>query len=461
MGDPIPFAHDGRVHLFFLSSPPGTQDYPERVATTWQHMASTDLKSWDLLAPALAPGRPGTYDAGGIWTGSVVENAGIFYLYYTAHDPTNRANPQTIALATSRDLVNFERHPDNPILYPPPQFSQVDWRDPYVFFNQVEECWFMLVATRVSEASMVQSRWHGGTLALATSNDLIHWEVETEPLYTPGTTFCPECPELWPFGDKWYLVYSRFSEQAGTVFRVADSPRGPFRTPLREELGGRRWYAAKSAPFEHGRAFFGWIHDRVNTEAGPRWLWGGDFALNRVLRPDESGQWMGVRPVVGDPAFDQFLEVQLGAPGMFGGAVAQAEVPRNTVIKATFEAVDAAAVGIDLVTGETAYRILVDNRRRLVRITQEPQPLDDFWADLTGTGSSYREVDGPALACAKRSPEADSGSATVHVVLEGDLIEVFVDDDVALTQRIRWPGGQVNAFAIDGEAKVSVAIAPD
>ena len=45
-GDPIPFRIGDETHLFYLSSPAGTQDYPERVRTTWQHARSTDLVEW-------------------------------------------------------------------------------------------------------------------------------------------------------------------------------------------------------------------------------------------------------------------------------------------------------------------------------------------------------------------------------------------------------------------------------
>src|SRR5215213_4434828 len=146
-GDPIPFTYDGTMHLFYLSSPHGPLDYPERVRTTWQHAVSDDLRNWQELEPALAPGPEGSYDAGGIWTGSVVEKGGTFLLFYTAHAPGS-PNPQTISLATSQNLVTFTKHPDNPLVLPTNGFEPIDWRDPYVFFNDEEATWWMLIAAR-------------------------------------------------------------------------------------------------------------------------------------------------------------------------------------------------------------------------------------------------------------------------------------------------------------------------
>ena len=36
-GDAIPFYHEGKYHIFSLTSPPGTTVYPARLRTTWSH----------------------------------------------------------------------------------------------------------------------------------------------------------------------------------------------------------------------------------------------------------------------------------------------------------------------------------------------------------------------------------------------------------------------------------------
>jgi len=118
----------------------------------------------------------------------------------------------------------------------------------------------MVIAARRN----VGPHWRRGCLALATSPDLETWSLEPEPLYEPGNTFCPECPEIFRLGTTWYLVYSRFSENAATIYRTAESLRGPWRTPRHDALEGRRWYAAKSLPVgDDRRMFFGWIADRA------------------------------------------------------------------------------------------------------------------------------------------------------------------------------------------------------
>ncbi len=460
-GDAIPFEHDGALHLFYLSSPSGTLDYPERVRTTWQHARSRDLREWEELPPAIQPGEVGAYDGGGIWTGSVVEHDGTFYLFYTGHH-VGAENPQTICLATSTDLVTFTKHENNPLVPPAPSCEPVDWRDPYVFWNVDEGKWWMLIAARLSEGP----HWRRGCIMLATSDDLLTWEVETEPFYAPGTTYCPECPELWQAEDgRWHLVYSRFSEEVGTVSRVADSARGPFREPNRPDFGGRRWYAAKSAPnpVGPGRVFFGWVHDRVSEGRGLRWLWGGDFTAPRIVVPDTEGSLLVTPADVAVEAAEAVVasgELS-GVGGSAHGVVAALLTPRAR-IRVGFTGInDVSAVGVSLVTDTrgAGWRLDIVAATGEVRLRRDPTPLDDFWADLTGRESQYREVDGEFVARARIAPPATG--VELEVLLDGELFEVYVAGQSALTHRLD-PGATyaLEAFVVDGDAAFTAEVAP-
>jgi beta-fructofuranosidase len=159
--------------------------------------------------------------------GSLIEVSGVFHLFYTGHK-LGSDSPQTICHATSSDLVHFQKNPANPILRPTSQFEMVDWRDPFLLWNEEEQAYWMLIACRLRTGP----KWRRGCIALATSPDLIRWSVEPSPLYAPMNTYCPECPEcpkLFELKGHWYLVYSRFSEDAATIYRMADNPRGPWR----------------------------------------------------------------------------------------------------------------------------------------------------------------------------------------------------------------------------------------
>ena len=127
------FARDGDdVHVFYLQAPRALGD-PElrHVNATIGHAVSRDLRDWRILPDALGPGAPGAFDDLATWTGSIVEHDGRWMLLYTGVSRAEGAGAQRIGLASSADLLRWERHgmvlEADPRWYEPPA-----WRDPWV-----------------------------------------------------------------------------------------------------------------------------------------------------------------------------------------------------------------------------------------------------------------------------------------------------------------------------------------
>ena len=246
-GDAIPLYHDGIYHIFSLTSPPGTTVYPARLRTTWEHSISRDLVHWEEVGTALSPGEGEEPDACGVWTGAAVYGEKQYHIFYTGYN-YNVHFQQTICHAVSDDGIHFEKDPKNPIIIPnEKEYEVVDWRDPYVFYNEDDNCWWLLISGRKKEGPPSRR----GCIVLYRSKDLDNWEYYG-PIYQPYHTNCPECCEMYKIGKLWYLSYSRFSEFVNTIYRVADSPFGPWRTPKMDGIGGRRFYAAKSLSMTKG-----------------------------------------------------------------------------------------------------------------------------------------------------------------------------------------------------------------
>ncbi|HEX6565784.1 MAG TPA: hypothetical protein VF020_15965 [Chthoniobacterales bacterium] len=225
-GDAIPFYHEGKYHIFSLTSPPGTGTYPERLRTTWHHAWSENLVDWEEIGSALIPGGPGEPDADGCWTGSVIHGEGKWHAFYTGYS-IQAAFQQTICHAVSDDGVSWTKDPKNPILVPKTDiYERLDWRDPYAFYNEKDRCYWFLFSARKNTGPVTRR----GCVILYHSQDLTDWDYYG-PIYEPKHTNCPVCPELYRMGDTWYLSYSRFSEFGGTIYRISDSPFGPWRTP--------------------------------------------------------------------------------------------------------------------------------------------------------------------------------------------------------------------------------------
>ena len=290
VGDVIPFFWKHTYHLFYLKAPlPPMRE--GAAATPWAHIISDNLLDWKDLPIALAPGGEGEPDAGGCWTGSVIERDKVFHIFYTGHAPGDPQRPQTVCHATSPDLVTWEKDPRNPVLVPDPsRYERTDWRDPFVFWNDAEACYWMLITARLKDVPTPRA----GCIALAKSADLDDWEVQG-PLWAPYLVHAPECPDLFELGraepgkpelgKRWYLVFSTNE----TRYRVGLSPAGPWGAPALESFDGPRLYAAKTLSDGTRRLLFGWVPTRQGESDGGAWDWGGDLALPRQLAPDADG----------------------------------------------------------------------------------------------------------------------------------------------------------------------------
>lgn len=84
----------------------------------------------------------------------------------------------------------------------------------------------MLLASRVTNRGDLR----GGCIALCKSEDLINWTYE-KPFYDPKMYITMECPELFKMGEYWYLVFSTFSDQFTTHYRISKNWNGPWEIP--------------------------------------------------------------------------------------------------------------------------------------------------------------------------------------------------------------------------------------
>lgn len=446
--DAIPIRVDNTYHIFHLTTPPFTTHHPPRLRSSWSRIRSRNLVDWSRDEQAvISPGSDAVSpDADGAWTGCAFvgpdERMHIFYTGYNLAQGGKQTILQTVA--DDKHGSSFPRQ-GKPIQVinseqAASRFEDIDFRDAYVFRNESIGEYWMLVATRLSQGP----HWSRGCIALLTSPDLESWSMQPEPLYSPQDMHCPECPELFPLPNgKWYLVYSRFAApDAGTVYRISDSPYGPFRIPCdgsRGRLDGRRWYAAKScesATKATERVYFGWIADRC--EADGKWLWGGDLALPRIAtaKPDGHLQ-IKIAPQVASLFKDNASAVSLAGADLRMQALGTLETKfldckTNNVtddLLVEFEVAKVAASSFGLILRSDvelkAHKIVFNATRHgtfnVVLLCDQP-PLDDFWADQYDLHLA-RPVDGPDIV---RHNDIDLSGA-ITLALRSHCLELFCD----------------------------------
>ncbi len=446
VGDVIPFYWDGVYHAFYLKAPlPPLRDGAHH--TPYAHLASRDLVCWEELPLAIEPGGAGDPDSVSCFTGSVIERDGRFYMFYTGF--MGEGEPQTVCLATSDDLVHWEKDPRNPIIEADTRFYEaIDWRDPFPFWNEDAGEYWMLLAAR-EKAGPDNRR---GCIALMTSPDLETWEVQP-PFWAPRLYYTHECPDLFRWGDYWALVYSTFSERNITHYRLSKSLSGPWLAPENDAFDGRAFYAAKTAGDGERRFVFGWNPTREGDCDAGAWQWAGSMVVHelRDLTADgftlaspraQDDLFSGTRDLrfqarIGDWRTDSSIYAAEAVDGF--AACTMGEMPGAALIAARISA-QPGTRGCGLLLRcddalERYYQIRWEPGRARVVIDRWPRPGDEPYM------------------LERALPGAVGDQLRLKIFVEGTVLVVYVNDAVALNCRMyNHASGRLGLFVSEGGA---------
>jgi len=240
---------DGIHHAYYLQAPKGLADPEQRHAMAEVgHAVSRDLVTWEERGTAFSQGRPGSFDDGSVWSGSVAVHDGLAHFFYTGISRAHGYTLQRIGHAVSDDLDRFVRVTTEPILDADPAWyattggpdGNLHWRDPHPVI--VDGRVHLYITARSNRGPWDER----GTIALATSDDWRHWIVHP-PVAELGHFWMMEVPQVLERADRWWLVASASAAwhsqrrrgagagdaHGGLVVYVADAPTGPYR-PARD-----------------------------------------------------------------------------------------------------------------------------------------------------------------------------------------------------------------------------------
>lgn len=246
------FAQRGtETHIFYLQADRALRDEAKR---HWNvsvgHAVSTNLMDWQVLPDALSPsplpqeGQPEAPDSYTTWTGSVIQQDDRWFLFYTGGKWSENGLVQRVCLATSTDLITWEKYPENPIIEADSQWYELldlnlwhdqAWRDPFVF-QHPETGRFHAFITARRNTGPADAR---GVIGHAVSDDLLHWEVKP-PVFQSASFGQLEVPQLAQINGRYYLLFSCYHEQRSNAFKsllpratnmfyaIGETPLGPF-----------------------------------------------------------------------------------------------------------------------------------------------------------------------------------------------------------------------------------------
>jgi beta-fructofuranosidase len=239
----------GRTHLFFLQAPKSIGDPDKR---HWHvsigHAVSEDLVNWIDVGEVLRPANAPAWDDYTTWTGTVIRAPqGHWLMYYTGTSREEDGLVQRIGVASSLDLLSWERGASNPVLQLPDNtyYETLDktvWyeeacRDPWVFPDPDGRGWHMVFTAREPSGPSIGR----GVIGHATSDDLYEWTLQP-PLFRSHVFAHMEVPQVFEWQGHWYCVFctaanlidndyagAAMSEpMTGTHYLMADHPLGPW-----------------------------------------------------------------------------------------------------------------------------------------------------------------------------------------------------------------------------------------
>jgi beta-fructofuranosidase len=416
VGDPCaPRFFEGAYHVFFHGSFGGRG---------WHHAISTDLVHWQHMPIALAP-TDGSYDAYGTFTGGVLPGGKGASVIYTAvtkvprNQETIRAEGlrevQAIATSMDSDLRTWKKR-EKPVIDAPPAGLQVTgFRDPFGWKDG--DTWYICVGSGFPQV--------GGAVLLYRSTDTVNWEY-LHPLAQGswnGQSFSNpvpsgemwECPDFFPLGDKYVLLYSTEHTTRWEVGRFGKSDLR-FHSERNGILDHGAYYAPRSmADGNNRRILWGWVQETRDPAESRKAGWSGSISLPRVLSLGaDNALLMEAAPELASLRQNTIEISRPHSPAELNEALSRANIHNRAgeVICTFTPADDECTLELQLKTREGTARMIA-----LAYSKANGTPF-------VATGDKLLPL----------SPDVN-GDSTLHLWIDGSVMETFIDKRQAITTR--------------------------
>jgi len=362
---------DGRYYLFYTGTGRATVPRDEtglarsRNLVTWERVS--DKRPVQALGPASA------YDQGDVSAVTILEENGLFHMWYEGNGRVVNSDLVTINYATSRDAITWTKYQDNPVLRQGPGDDHGDLYAPIVINDHgLWKMWYTGHDDRGRYGLMHAT-------ALAPQGP---WTKSSDTfIFYPGDLF--PC-EVWKEQGIYYLLYM----QSDTGFRQIllatsiDGVRWIHRGSVFEPAPGRAWDSrtVRWATQMHVRGTWFTFYDA----SGP-----GGRAIGMAQSQARYGFVSGGTGKPGPP-LDPGAEVS-GATvriGWLPPASGDPPLGCRVEIGRQFGAADVAVVDVDADAREAA--MILPEGRYFARITAQ---------NAAGTGPPSHDVAFTTLAC--------------------------------------------------------------
>lgn len=459
-GDCMPFGIDDTFYLFYLRDTRKPCPFGEPFG--WALVTTEDFVTFKDYGTTIQKGTPDEQDQF-LFSGSICQGKdGTYHAFYTGYNrdyPALGKASQVTMHAVSLDLKNWTKLPITDEFLPQPGYDPDDWRDPFVFWVEEEQKYFMMMGSRLKG----DKRRSTGRTVYYTSENLENWTFEGD-FWAPDLFTMHEMPDLFKMGDWWYLITTEYSRTSSQVYRMAKSLKGPWITPDDDMFDGRAYYAARTYELNGKRMLLGWVPSRANETDSDHliydeksdlepFIWAGTLVAHELYQRPDGTLGCKIPDTVWEKAFempkkveDVTLERQSGRNGRIV-AVEPSDCYRLEMDVTVEEGTREFAVGLHAQDdSEEAYLfsfLCKQNRMMFEKLPNWP------WPQMNNMGL-------------ERPVKLDAGK-TYHIqIIVDDTIATLYVDGVALNARMYAnPGNGIYVSVTDGKAEFkNIEIAP-
>ncbi len=419
IGDVHPYFENGTCHFFYLHL---EHPAPKKTLFVSSLSRSEDLLNWREVPIRL--NNPQAKEAVTYYVVAVFKDrtSGAYHSYY-GHEAGR------MVATVSDDMTHWRIAEPNLFIPPVPNLYAVR-RDPYVFWNPDEHQYGCVMTTQLP-------RQHGtpsGAFSYATGKNLTHW-TNHGLIEAPQHIGVPECPQIFKLNGRWYLLASATTPWGvgGPSYWVSDAPGGPFAKIGHGMLDGKDLCAAQVA-FDDKKArwlLMGWIP--LKPCDGKSQHWGGHLALPREVFANHDG------------TLSTRLPDDVSA-AICGHCIAS----RNELIVSpqTAEDICLAPTAADI---ETSITFTPACREAGLRL-EAGQGMPAVIISVPSPNGAFQIRDASGKVWAEYPVEPKQNSPTqLRVIVDGDIIEAFLNNEVSLAARIPW-NAPVGRFQLQAQS---------
>jgi beta-fructofuranosidase len=280
------------------------------------------------------------------------------------------------------------------IIHAPEGYSTTDFRDPQIL--RTDDGYIMLVGAR-------KENEEESAIVYYESQDLENWTFKGD-FYTSKDLYFMECPDVFELGNKYYMV---FSWNNVVYYRVADSFFGPWEKPEIDTFDGNGFYAAKTCEYNGKRYLIG-FHDRKKRESDSlSYTWAGSVLVYELRQLEDA-----TLGVCMPEQYNEYFSKEIFSAETADKSLDLGQVPNTCHLSFDLTLEDDGRCELSFANSELneEYKISVDNAEDNISYNAFP----NFQAMKLEAGKTYK----------------------TDVVVEKDIVVIYVDGNKALSNRI-------------------------